>query len=165
MIARFQWLPADAPQFGWLAPCSPTGVVSPSPDPAVMAAVFGPEGPVGPPGGTLFLVNATEILSGHRAVRAVPGGCAYASADESDHAEAFLGVTVTAALAGDEISVVGPGGVIEESTWNWMPGAVFLGVDGVLVQPAPNDGLFSLQVGVALDDQTLLVTPRPPIFL
>lgn len=144
----------------------PRGPAGPrGPDGAAGAA--GPAGPPGPPGASDSRITRTaaEALSGHRVVTAdVDGRLIYASNDDSAHLAAPLWVTTGAALAGDpaEAQMFGP---LDELTWNWTPGPVYLGQNGVLTQtvPAAPAALFLAQVGFATSATSVFVDRFPSV--
>lgn len=158
-----QWLETPACVFDWIGP-SDTLPPLRSPSGAIVAAIIGPTGGDGRPGGSTTRRDAVGPISGHRVVRSVPGGCAYASANEADHADAVLGVTVGAATDGVEVEIAVSDEIVEPS-WSWTQGPVFLGLDGALVQPAPVGTAFIRQIGFAVAPDRLLLTPRPPVFI
>lgn len=125
--------------------------------------VAGPPGPAGPPGGSLLDGTAAVTCSGHRVVRAVAGGVAPASCADPSHAGSVLGVTHGAALAGEPIEFVAFG-VMEEPSWTWVPGPLFLGLDGALTQYRPLAG-FLQQIGVATAPTRILVNLGLPMIL
>lgn len=126
----------------------------------------GPVGPPGPVGGN-GLGTASRPLSGHRVVTALTDGTLdYASNDDPAHLAAPLWITSTAAGTGDEIEFVVIGSITEPS-WNWTPGPVYLGVNGVLTQTLPTApaAYFLAQVGFATSATTVFVARNPSIKL
>lgn len=131
----------------------------------------GPAGPAGPPGGTAGQIRLAGVagtaLSGHRAVtRASNGDVVYASNTEATHLHAPLWVTVGAAAIGAPIEVIAYG-VMEESTWSWVPGPLYLGANGVITQipPIAPGALFLAQIGVALTPTMIWIDRRSSISL
>ena len=55
-------------------------------------------------------------------------------------------------------------GAIDEPSWSFSPGPVFLGLNGALVQAPPASG-FVLQIGTALSATRLVVERFSPIIL
>lgn len=156
-----QWMPATPLLvLQWEAPDGDLPPLLPDAPLPTVPVIIGGRGPAG---GTTVTREAVGSVSGHRVVRSVAGGCAYASADQAEHADAVLGVTVAAAVDGAEVEIAISDEVVEPS-WAWSTGPVFLGLDGALVQPAPVDVAFTLQIGFAVGPDRLLLTPRPPIF-
>jgi hypothetical protein len=125
------------------------------------------QGPPGPPGRDGSAVGVTAVssiaISGHRVVLVPATDVQYASNDDPTHVNKVLGLTNNAAAAGDDIEVVTAGEVIEPS-WNWTPGPVYLGLNGLLTQTVPTSG-FIKQVGIAMTATRLLVAFWPPIML
>ena len=133
----------------------------------ILTALAG-QGPAGAPGrdgdASDITFTATRQLSGHMAVFADPtGALAYASADDPTSAQAFVGITLNAASIGGEVAVRFTGLIIEPS-WSWVTGPVFVGLGGSLTQVDPVSG-YALAVGVATGPQSLLVAPKPPVFI
>lgn len=129
----------------------------------------GPPGPPGPAGSAALLAagEATIPLSGHRVVTPGPDGMlGYASNDDPDHLAAPLWVTLGAAGAGAPVSalMIGP---LTEPSWNWTPGPVYLGINGMLTQTPPTApaALFLAQVGAAIGPTTIIVDRSPSIHL
>jgi hypothetical protein len=133
--------------------------------PAVRTIRVGIPGPQGPPGqsGVQFLeALAGENLSGHRAVFVFAEEAFYAS-NTDETAESVIGVTIGSSLQGDAVQIL-TDGEIEEPSWNWTPGIVFLGENGFLTQVAPASGAI-VEVGVALAPTRLLVRIQSAQFL
>lgn len=78
-------------------------------------------------------------------------------ADHTDVSQVgkILGVTTQAIMVGNTGNVVF-GGPIQEPSWNWIEGAVYLGANGLLTQTAPTTG-FLLMIGRAIDEDILMV--------
>lgn len=137
-----------------------SGRQGPSGPPGVM-------GPKGDPGGTTLRRIAARDMSGHRFVFPSASGLVdYASCTNLAHALMVLGMTQGAAVAGTPVDVQ----ITDELTepgWNWTPGPVFLGVDGLMtqVQPQAPDAAFSLVVGQALTPNTIFIKLGIPISL
>lgn len=114
--------------------------------------------------GTIYRAIADTSISGHRAVIRTASGISYASNDNLSHKLATIGVTLNAANVGDMVTVIVYGEITEPS-WNWTPNLpVFLGVNGNLVQVAPNQvNSFSLIIGFAISPQILLVSLKEAI--
>lgn len=128
---------------------------------------MGPEGKVGPPGGQEIRRVAFGAIGGHKAVRSLGAACAYASCDVRADAETLIGVTLEAAANGDFVRIASQEEIVEPS-WSFVPGPVFVGFNGGLVQPAPTveqGAVFIRQIGVATASDRLLIQIRPPIFI
>jgi hypothetical protein len=75
----------------------------------------------------------------------------------------LIGMTLSAAVAGDTVSVQRYG-VIEEPSWSWTPGLpVYLGHAGVPTQSLPGDAVISQVVGIPTTPTRLFVAPREPV--
>lgn len=143
-------------------------VVESTPITVAMAArgPAGPTGPQGPPGTIGIELVADIPLGGHRLI-ATDGndGVRYADCTQTEDAHALIGMTLTAVIAGDTVSVQRYG-VIEESSWNWTPGLpVYLGHAGVPTQTLPGDAVFAQVVGFPTTPTRLFLAPREPVFL
>jgi hypothetical protein len=143
----------------------------PAPAGVVVVPVAGPPGPQGAPGdaaGQLRMVGAANgALSGHRLVTPAPdGSLGYASNDEPNHLNAPLWLTLGAAVDGDTAHVLVYGS-LDEPSWSWTPGPLYLGVEGFLTQTPPSapDAVFLTQVGFATAPTTAFIDPHPPITL
>lgn len=128
----------------------------------------GPPGPPGMPGpasGQALQRTAAEILSALRGVYELPSGqVALADSSQEDHVFSLLGVTLTAADAGQPVNVQ-RAGVIDDAGWSWTPGQrVYLGQGGALVQQPPEAG-FDVLIGMALTATRLLLNLQDPIEL
>lgn len=76
--------------------------------------------------------TANAALGGHRVVKGLASGnAAYASSDTVGDASLILGITEHAVDSGAEVTIRYQGDM-EEGSWNWSPGPVFCGVNGVL---------------------------------
>lgn len=133
---------------------------------APVRIVNGGRGPAGPGGGGASSdIEAVAVgpLGGQRVVKAVAGGAGYASADTPGDADLIIGVTTVAAIDGATLKVR-TAGEMQDPTFAWQLGAVFLGINGVLTQAPPSSG-FIRQIGVAIAADTLVVDLRPPLIL
>lgn len=137
----------------------------------IVVPVIGPRGPVGPagdqPGSLVFerQVGDGDPVSGHRVVRPNPdGSIAYAGNDEPGDLGAPLWLTLQ---AGSEVSVCAFG-TVDEPSWDWDVGPLYLGTVGVLTQTPPSAGggaLFLVVVGYATGPNTVFIDPGPAISL
>ncbi len=88
----------------------------------------------------------------------------YASADVEAHGDDVMGITLTAASAGGEVSVQSLGEITEPS-WTWVPfEPIFLGFDGHLTQQPPVFGAFSLVMGFATSTTSMMIRISSPIY-
>lgn len=107
-------------------------------------------------------LTAGVNLSALRAVTTDGSGNAvYASNDTLSNA-VVVGITETAANAGGAVSVR-TAGVVEDSSWTWTKGPVFLGINGTLTQSAPTAGAIVVQIGRAITATKLQVDIEPII--
>lgn len=127
----------------------------------------GKQGVPGPPGqaGVSYLqFTASAALGGNRVVRLSGGDLVYASHTETAFANAPLGLTIGATAPGATASVQ-TSGLMTEPSWNWTPDQpVFVGANGVPVQPSPTSG-YSLIVGIATSPTQILIGARMPLVL
>lgn len=161
-MITLRWLEVRPVTLRWIGPSAMAPPLR-RPDGTAVAAIIGPTGLTGPPGGTEVVATAVGPLSGHRVVRAVEGGTSYASNDQAADADAILGITLEAADSGAPIRIAASGPMTDPS-WSFTPGPVFVGVGGLLVQPAPSGAAFIRQIAQALAPDQLLILNRPPIF-
>lgn len=134
----------------------------------VAVAMQGPPGPpgaVGPAGGAAVTRVAGSTLSALVAVWEDAAGRVHAlDQDDEDHVFSLLGVTLTAADAGQPIDVQ-RSGAITDSAWSWTPGQrVYLGLGGALTATPPAAG-FDVLIGTALSPTRLLLNLQDPIAL
>lgn len=111
-------------------------------------------------GDTLTGLSAVP-LGGHRVVNGPLGDLSYAG--PSGPLGLVLGMTTGAASAGDPVTVQ-TAGDIDEPSWNWTPGPVFLDANGTMTQTAPESG-FLQQIGVASAPTKILIRIGPAIKL
>lgn len=88
------------------------------------------------------------------------GGVRYASPTASDTRH-VVGLTITAALTGSDV-VVQYAGPVEDNSWSWTPGPVYLGASGALTQTTPTTGSW-LKVAVARSATEIVVRVGEPI--
>lgn len=146
-------------------PSPPTVVIDPPSTPAaVLIPVAGAQGPAGV--GTTLSVLAAANLSGHRVVRSQGDGTVvYASSGSSADAASDLYLTTGAIMSGASGDAVALG-VVDEPSWTWTPGPVYLSTNGTLTQTPPslgNGDMFIRQVGSALSPTSLFFNPGAPI--
>ena len=89
------------------------------------------------------------------------GNAIYADTDTLSNA-VVVGVTETAANAGGAVSVR-TAGILEDSSWSWTKGPVFLGTNGTLTQTAPSGGAIIVQVARAITATKIQVDIEPII--
>lgn len=128
---------ANRPQTRVLARTSPvTAIQSNTP------VTIGGQGVQGPPGeteGAVFNGTAGETIFGARAVRVVDDIILRPALAQAAHATQVLGIALQSGNSGATIQVR-TGGLMSESFWNWAPGLIYCGDDGVLTQTPPATG-------------------------
>lgn len=123
----------------------------------------------GEPGGGAQGGVITGIVAfataGHRALypRADGAGLAVASASDVTHAGRVVGISLAAASAGASIAYVDDG-AIDEPSWSFAPGPVWLGEQGQITQALPSAG-FAQIVGTAVTPTRIVVSLQAPIIL
>lgn len=123
----------------------------------------GRPGEPGPAGGASVQRTAGSSLSALIAVYELDGLVCALSADDAVHIDLLLGITLTAAQAGEPVNVQRLG-AIEDSGWNWVPGRVYLGANGALTQTPPTIG-FDLLIGSATSPTRITLNLQDPISL
>jgi hypothetical protein len=143
----------------------PSIEMSTSDDTIIIEAVAGITGAPGPVV-TQFLVTAGMVLSGHRVVRPqFDGTVVYADNTDLTDAHRPLWLTLGAALLGGQV-LVQSYGPVEEPSWSWTDGAIFLGTNGQLTQTVPTSpAAFLIQVAAPDEPTKLFYDPRDPIAL
>jgi hypothetical protein len=127
--------------------------------------VIGIKGDTGQDGSSLaatFTRIAGETLGGHRLVWINNNQAFYASADEVS-AELVSGIT-TGAVSSGALATIQSSGEIEEPSWSWAEGVVYLGLNGQLTQTPPTTHV-NTEIGVALAATKLLVRVQRAIYL
>lgn len=97
--------------------------------------------------GVVLNFTAGEALGGHRAVVVQNDEAFYADATTLPHAGQVVGVTTHAASSGQSIEVQ-YAGEMEEPSWAFSPGAVYIGPTGTLAQTRPTTG-WVMNIGIA----------------
>lgn len=103
-------------------------------------------------------------IGGHRVLIATADGCDYANANNLDHVNKVIGISVGAFSRGDQVVFAADGEEMFEPSWNFQIGAVYLGVNGLLTQN-PAGLAFMQQVATALSSNRILVKIEPPIIM
>lgn len=158
----------DGAQVTVAPPVLPQVTTAPPSSELVVVPVVGPRGPAGPAGdqsGTLLFTRqaASGSLGGHRVVRPNPdGSISYAGNDQAGDLGAPLWLTLQ---AGPEVQVCAFGSV-DEPSWSWAVGPLYLGTGGQLTQTVPTPpALFLTVVGYATGPNSVFIEPSPPIRL
>lgn len=148
--------PLDPPEIVLEAPTIPEiRIDPPDSDTFSVVPVPGPPGPPGPPGNIAGQIRATRpaatSLSGHRIVTPLPDGTVtYASNTEPTHQNAPFWLTLGAVSAGADTELLCYG-LLDEPSWSWSPGPLYLGEDGLITQTPPTapSAVFLAQIGFA----------------
>lgn len=146
-----------------------TRVIAPT-DVAPMVVAHGNQGPPGIQGqpgvtaGLLLSRIAGQPLSAHRVVFQDDADNRVRYVDpQADSIAEVLGITTTATSASGEIVYVQSAGELNDPSFAFLPGPVFVGANGVLTQDPPTTGA-ALQVGVATTLTALLIRIQQPIY-
>lgn len=137
--------------------------------PELETVAVGEQGPPGipgvpgPAGGSAFQRTAGQIVSALRAVYELDGQVFYLDYRDAEHINLLLGITLTAAQALEPINVQ-RSGVLDDDSWNWAPGPVWLGADGALTQTPPTEG-FDVLLGAAVSATRITLNLNDPIEL
>lgn len=98
---------------------------------------------------TQFEFTSTVAISAPRVVYAGASGPELADKDTISQQDKIIGVTITSASgAGEPVKVVTEG-KIEDPSFTFSVGPIYLGVAGVITQVRPTTGLL-VQIGVAI---------------
>ena len=124
----------------------------------------GPRGPIGPSGGTAFTRQTDAPLSALRVVWEDEQGVVRPlDAADADHIDLISGLAITAAAAPGDVQVQ-RSGPVDDTSWNWTPGRVYLGAGGALTQTPPA-GAFDVLVGSAVSATRRIINFQDPIEL
>ena len=125
----------------------------------------GPQGAIGPAGGTAMQRIAGHTVSALRVVwEDEHGRVRYLSATDEDNIFCLLGVTLTAADTGGLVDVQ-RSGAMDDNGWSWSKGQrVYLGANGGLTTQPAEVG-FQVLVGVAVSPTRLLLQLQDPVML
>ena len=162
-----QWaVTVDPQQVAVLVDCEQEYAVTHEPAAEVQLVLAGDQGPPGPPGpagGAAVQRLAGSELSALRAVYELDGYVYPLDYRDSAHIDLLLGVTLTAADAGQPVNVQRLGAV-DDGGWSWQPGRVWLGATGSLTQTPPTDG-YDVLIGAAVASGRLLLNLQDPLEL
>jgi hypothetical protein len=126
----------------------------------------GPRGPMGPSGAAPsidVILTGQNALSGHRAVVLEAGsGMRYADPLSDIDANAQIGILVQATSPGNP-GRVQLGGQLDDPSFNFVNGPVFLGQDGALVQIPPTHGWIRV-IARAISPVTIIIDPEIPFW-
>jgi hypothetical protein len=120
--------------------------------------------PSGPATYVYINMVASQNISIHTVVAPDgTGGVVYATNNNPSQVGKPMGIAWNSATSGNQVQVITTGEV-DESTWNWNPGEVYLGINGGLTQTPPTSGILQV-IGVALTATRLSVGIQLPIIL
>lgn len=115
-----------------------------------------------------FILNAGATLSAHKVVtKSSDGTINYASNDNISHINSPLWITNNSAVLGAPVTVITYGD-IEEPSWSWTPGPLYLELNGVITQTVPTatgGTLFLAQLGFATGPTSAFIDREPSIKL
>lgn len=92
-----------------------------------------------PSGGESVVRRAGEPLSALRGVYELNGRVYLLDQQDTAHIDYFIGVTVTAGQTNQNV-VIQRSGTIDDVSWTWFAGLVYLGTAGALTQTVPTTG-------------------------
>lgn len=104
---------------------------------------------------------AGEVLSGHRALRVALGQAWLCNALQAGQADSLVGIGMQAAATGEPVNVR-LSGILEEPSWSWQAGPVYVGAEGRLTQD-PSGLAFIQRLGWAVSPISLLLQPSVSI--
>lgn len=116
-----------------------------------------------PSGGESVVRTAGETISALKAVYELDGQVFALDSQDVDHAPLYLGIAVSSATTGLDV-VIQRAGTIDDASWTWPGGEVFVGLAGTLTYIAPVTG-FKLIVGNSPSPQRINLTFDTPVYL
>lgn len=129
----------------------------------VTIAAPGVQGRPGADGGVTVTLTAGATLGGHRLVTKQADGTAV-YADNATVGSVPLWLTLGAASLGAQVDAQATG-VVDEPSWTWTPGPLYLGVAGALTQTLPTAPAYLVQVGYATSPTSIVLDRLPSIQL
>lgn len=133
----------------------------------VMAGTQGPagaQGPIGPDGASTFQRVAGETISALRLVYENDNEEVFYIDQEDDiNINSILGLTITSASTGGNVSVRRTG-IIDDDSWSWSVGRIWLGANGALTQSPPSVG-FDVLIGAAVSSTRIILNIQDSILL
>lgn len=121
----------------------------------------GPVGPVGPAGGAGFTRTAGETLGAHRAVFTVDGNVYYCDHTVEQSVLLYLGLTLNSAVLNEPVTVL-RAGELEDPSFTFTAGPIYMGLDGMLTQTIPETG-YAFQLGYAESATKIVLDPQIPV--
>lgn len=117
----------------------------------------------GPDGGSTVQRTAGETLSALRVVYELAGEALALDYRDADHVNLLLGITLTAGGIGQLLNVQCRG-TLDDASWSWVPGRVWLGAYGSLTQIPPVSG-YDVLIGSATSATRINLNLQDPIEL
>jgi len=114
--------------------------------------------------GLVTIKTAGAALSGHRVVVTESGVLQYASNLVESHALSLTGLTLSAVSTGQSVELHTFGQLTDPSFSFDVTKAIYLGVDGSLIQIIAAAPAFVVELARPLSSDTLFWQPRSPIF-
>jgi hypothetical protein len=113
--------------------------------------------------GPMVEAVAGQNLSGHRAVAIINNLAVYGSHTTPEHLGCIRGITVGATTSGETalVQVFGP---MTEPSFSFIPGPIFVAVNGTLTQTPPTTGWLQ-QIAVADSATSIFIDIHAPIAL
>ena len=142
--------------------CVPQAVLVPAEQP-IAAIVKIERGPAGPIGGAVT-ATAGEAIAAYTPVYITNDTAFIASNDDLVNVESFAGIAEVSGNLGDSITVVSDGH-IQNPSWNWTNGFVWLSASGTLTQtlPAPSNLLYRQFIGIAVSPVKIILRISEPV--
>lgn len=106
---------------------------------------------------------AGETISALKVVYQLDGLVYVLDYTDALHIDLALGVAITSTMTGGALNVQRYG-VMEDSSWTWTPGPVYLGASGTITQTPPLVG-FRLRLGAASSATQIIIDMQEPIDL
>lgn len=129
----------------------------------VQTGPAGPQGPTGTAPSLPILLSAGGPLSGHRAVvldNTV--GMRYADPLSDVDAGSQVGLLLQATSPGNTGNVQFSG-IVDDPSWSWVNGPIFLGLNGVLTQTPISHG-WLLVIARAIGPTKIIIDPETPFW-
>jgi hypothetical protein len=109
-----------------------------------------------PSGGNDITLTAGTNLSALRIVTTDANGDAVYADNSSALLSVAIGITITSAGTGSQVTVA-TGGLVSDASWSWTKGSVYLGSNGFITQAAPSGGNVIVHIGRAISPTTIQI--------
>lgn len=130
----------------------------------VLAGVRGRPGQDGQDADSGALIRQRgETLSALVVVYELDGQVYALDPHDDEHIDLLLGITLNAGMAGTEAEIRRLG-IIDNNSWSWSPGRIWLGPSGTLTQTPP-DGGFDALIGTAVSPTRVILNIQDSIEL